>query len=206
MVWEVKTLGDFLRRIAFDYARFGYTRFALREVPKDKDLAVVDRKIRCTYNLTTCRTKRMRLKRQGKARVQYLRFKHSFVLLATEGTHIEFERLRSYDMRNSPLHFRGYSIGFRGLIVSVRVAQQVWNRVERQVGTLTFEKTSVLENAITTLPYYHFPDVIHQKQRLLNQINKCRKQAGLKPAKLLLPQTKTHWRCSCDLNPNILKG
>lgn len=206
MVWEVNTLGDFLRRIAFDYARFGYTRFTLREVPKDKDLAIVDRKIRCAYNLTACRTKRMRMKRRGEARVQYLRFRHSFVLLATQGTHAEFERLRSYDMRNAPLHFRGYSIGFRGPIVSVQVAQKVWARVEWQIGTLTFEKTSVLEEAIATLPYYHFPDVICQKQRLLNQINKRRKQAGLRPATLMLPQNRQHWRCSYDPKPNVLKG
>lgn len=206
MVWEVDTLGDFLRRIAFDYARFGYTRFALREVPKDKDLAVIDQKIRYNYNLTSCRTKRMRMKRQGKARVQYLRFRNSFVLLATEGTHTEFERLRNYDMRNAPLHFLGYSIGFRGPIVSVQVSQKVWHKVEQQMGALTFGKPSVLEDAISTLPYYHFPDVIRQKQRLLNQINKRRKQAGLRPATLMLPQNRQHWRCSCAPKPNVLKG
>jgi len=177
--WETQSLGDFLRRIAIDYARFGYTRYVLREIPPDKEPIVIDPKIRAAYQVTSCRTARMRLKRQGIARVQYLRFQHAFVLLATEGRHEAFARLRSYDMRSAPLHFRGYSIGFNGSTVSIQVASTVWHRVEQHIDALTFELRSVLEEAIATLPFYQFPGVVRQKQQLVQQINRRRKRAGL---------------------------
>lgn len=193
--WEIQSLGDFLRRIALDYARYGYTRYVLRAIPPAKDPVVIDQKICTTYQVTTCRTARMRLKQRGIARVQYLRFRHAFVLLATEGRHATFVRLRSYDLRSAPLHFRGYSVGFNDAIVSVQVANTVWSRVEQHIKALTFEPRSVIEEAIAALPFYQFPGVVRQKYRLVQQVNRRRKRAGLllvvfEPPK---PKTPHYW-------------
>lgn len=190
--WEAQSLGNFLRRIAIDYARFGYTRYVLKEIPLDKDPSAIDQKIRSAYQVTSCRTARMRMKRQGRARVQYLRFKHSFVLLATEGTHEAFARLHSYDMKDAPLHFQGYSIGFKGSTVSVQVTSRVWRRIERHMEDLIFQPQSVVEEAIASLPYYNFPGVVRQKQHLLHYVNQRRKVAGLQPITFNPLEAKRH--------------
>lgn len=194
--WEAQSLGDFLRRIAIDYARFGYTRYVLRDIPLDKDPAAIDQKIRAAYHVTSCRTARMRMKRQGKARVQYLRFRHSFVLLATEGTHEAFARLHSYDMKDAPLHFQGYSIGFKGSTVSVQVTSRVWRRIERHIGRITFESQSLVEQAIISLPFYKFPGVIRQELALISALNTRRRQAGLPVIRTPLWQTKQRYYSS----------
>lgn len=184
---EAKHLGDFLRRIAIDYARFGYTRYALREIPQDKDVASIDKKLRDTYNVTSCRTTRMRMKQKGQARVQYLRFRHSFILLGTEGIHTEFSRIQTHDMRISPLHFRGYSIGFIGETVSVQVSHDVWSRVKWQIHAVALEGKPIVEKAISSLPFYRFPGVVRQKFSLVSDINTRRKQAGLPLIRVPLP-------------------
>lgn len=109
--YVVETLGQFLRRVAIDGVRYGYTRYALRGIPYDKDLVVIDQKLVSLYEITRCRTTRLRRRRKGLANVQYVRLDRSFLLLATEGYHPVFDQVRSYDIRTTPLHFRRYSIG-----------------------------------------------------------------------------------------------
>lgn len=187
---EAQTLGEFLRRIAIDYARFGYTRYAVRTIPEGKDLDAIDRKLIAIYGVTSCRTTRMRRKHQGKACVQYLRFQHSFILLASYGEHAAFSKICSFDMKDSPLHFRGYSIGFVGGTVSVRVAKSVWSHVRRELGTVALENRAQVEKAIASLPFYKFPGVVSQMTQLIADINHIRKQAGpaqISPTLLQLP-------------------
>ena len=192
---EAKTLGDFLRRIAIDYVRYGYYRYVLREIPLGKDLAAIDQKLIETYGVTTSRMKRFRLRRQGTAIVQYLRFGQAFVLLATEGQQETFSKLRSYDIRKAPLHFAGYSVGFVGNVVTVRVTRDVWRKIERQVFAIALGKQAFLENALTALPYYRFPGVVRQKWELVNTVNQQRKAAGLPIVQpLILPPPSRYRR------------
>ena len=192
---ETQTLGEFLRRIAIDYARFGYTRYAVRIIPEGKDLDAIDRKLIAIYGVTSCRTTRMRIKRQGKACVQYLRFQHSFVLLATPGEHAAFSKICSFEMKDSPLHFRGYSIGFSGSTVSVRVAKSVWSHVRREVRIVALKNRAEVERAITSLPFYKFPGVVAQINQLIADLNRVRKRAGLVLISPTLPHLPYHHRC-----------
>ena len=184
MSYQAQTLGSFLRRVAIDYVRYGYVRYALREIPPEKDPTLIDCKLVALYGVTRCRVTRMRRRKQGLANVQYVRFGHSFVLLATEGHHPIFENLRTFDIRSAPLYFRGYSIGVKQGKPCVMVAPNEWSKVQHRFSQIALHQKESVEHKLNSLPYYHFPGVIRQKLTLVTAINKRRKQAGLLPLSL----------------------
>jgi hypothetical protein len=177
--YEVKTLGHFLRRVAIDYVRHGYFYYALREIPPDKDPQLVEQKLITFYEVTKCRTRRFRRRQKGLANVQYVRIGFSFMLLATDGYHPTFERVRSYDIRSAPLHFRGYSIGIERGKPCVKVCQDEWKRIEYRFSKIGLHRQEEVERKLSTLPYCQFPGVIRQKDSLVEAINTRRKLAGL---------------------------
>jgi hypothetical protein len=177
---EVKTLGAFLQRIAVYGFRCGYKRYAVRHIPEGKDLVVIDRKLIDTYGVTRCRMQRLRERQRGNASVQYVRWGHSFILMATDGAHPTFSKVRSFDARVSPLHFGGYSIGFSGDAVSVRVAQDVWQPMCARLITSALRDKQIVEQQFLTLPYCRFPGVVAQLRSAETAINQKRQRAGLK--------------------------
>jgi hypothetical protein len=182
-----RSFGDFLRRISFDYVRYGYYRYAVRTIPSGKDLPAIDEKLRRTYHITSCRTTRTRMRRRGLSTVQYLRLGQTFVLLATAGHHEAFDRLRSYDIRQSPLHLGRYSIGISRGSVHIKVTRRVWRRVKRLIRRRELRPHEEVERLIKTLPFYNFPGVTQQKRTLLRQVNRRRKRAGLPKVNLPSP-------------------
>jgi hypothetical protein len=193
--WQPLTLGDFLRRIAFDYVRFGYYRYAVRTIPEGKDLVKMDEKLRRTYGVTSCRTARMRQRKKGLAVVEYLRWHHTFILLATDGESEPFSRIRSYDIRQTPIHLGGYSVGLRGKTVSVEVSRQTLHAVKRSIKRIELRNRAEVEKAFASIPWFHFPGVVGQKWKLLHQVNQRRKAAGLPEVAPPRP-SRTHERFS----------
>ncbi|PSN13347.1 hypothetical protein C7293_16380 [filamentous cyanobacterium CCT1] len=179
MKHAVPTLGFFLRRIAIDYMRYGYYRWALRFIPPERNPQTLDAKLIEAYSVTACRTTRMRQRRRGLAVVQYVRWEHTFVLLATEGAHEQFDRLRSYDAREAPLHIGAYAIGVQGTRVVVEVRQRVWLAVSKRIRLIELGDRTTLESRLNALPFYRFPGVIGQLRNLVRAINKRRRVAGL---------------------------
>ncbi len=84
-IYQAKTLGIFLKKVAFDYARYGYTEYALREIPEGKDIGEVEEKLIKQYRVTRCRMERARRKKAGRANVVLLMHRRWFVLLGTQG-------------------------------------------------------------------------------------------------------------------------
>lgn len=187
-----RSFGDFLRRIAFDYVRYGYYRYAIRTIPEGKDVEAIDDKIRRIYSITSCRMTRTRRRRQGQASAQYLRWHHTFVLLATDGHHQTFDKLRSYDIRHTPLHLGAYSLGLRGKTVHIQVTRRVWRRVKRLIRHRELRSHGEVQRLIHTLPFYNFPGVVAQKRKLLRQVNRRRKRAGLPRVILLTPSKEQY--------------
>ena len=178
--YEVKSPGQFIRRIAIDYVRFGYVRYILRQIPVTKDPTLVDRKLVDLYEVTQCRTKRLRRRNKGLANVVYTRFSHSFVLLASgEGIHPMFDKLRSFDIRTTPLHFCDYSIGITQGKPCVKVGCHAWKKVESRFGKIGLHQREKVEEKLNRLPYYNFPGIVRQKTELVTVINQRRKRAGL---------------------------
>jgi hypothetical protein len=185
---QPSSLGDLLRRIAFDYVRFGYYRYAVRTIPEEKNLLQIDEKIRRTYGVTSCRTTRMRQRQEGRAVIEYLRWHHTFVLLATDGKHELFSKVRSYDIRETPLHLGGYSVGLRGKTVSIEVSRKIWGSVKRGVEKIELRERIEVEKVLASLPYFNFPGVVRQKWQLLQKINQRRKAAGLGAVNIPYPK------------------
>lgn len=175
----VPTLGMFLRRVAIDYVRYGYTRYALREIPHHKDPVVVEQKLIALYEITRCRMTRLRRKRKGLANIQYIRLDRTFLLLATEGHHPVFEQVRSHDIHTTPLHFRGYSIGIQRGKPCVQVCRDEWKNVEYRFSKLCLRSKKEVDRKVNALPYYRFPGVVRQMLSLVEVINQRRKRAGL---------------------------
>jgi len=193
-VVNCKSIGEFIRRIAIDYVRYGYVRYVIREIPEGKDLLTIDRKLRTHYDVISCRTTRMRRRKKQQAIVQYVRYGQSFVLLATEGEHEQFERLNSYDCRTAPLQVESYSIGIKNQRVLVRIRHEVWASTVDYFDRLALHDIQKVESKLNALPYCHFPDVVRQKQKLVSQINQRRSLAGLPPI-AITPRSKNLW---CD--------
>lgn len=190
----VTELHAFLRRVAIDYVRFGYYRYAMREIPADKDPAHVDVKLIETYEITQCRMTRTRRKRQGLANVVFVRQGHRFILLATEGTHLTFDRICWRDIRIAPIHFAGYSIGVKGNVPCVQVARHTWKPIERYLVSIAHRPKSEVETAINNLRFYSFPGVIRQKLKLVKTINRLRRKSHRPRIELRLKIGQKHIR------------
>jgi hypothetical protein len=111
--YEAISLGEFLRKIAIDYLRYGYTRYAFRTIPDGKNLYEIDAKIMKVYGCTFSRALRHHRRRKGLASVVYIRFKNRFILVASGGSNEAFDKIDSLDFHSTPLHVDGYTIGVK---------------------------------------------------------------------------------------------
>ena len=181
-VYQAKTLGIFLKRVAYDYARYGYTEYALREIPEGKDVAKVGQKLCEQYQVTRCRMARSRRKKGGQANVTLVMYRRWFVLLGTRGTHETFSRIVRRDLRTWPLHFMGYSVGMKGNTPWVMIAPRRWQRIEEIGQEIALHHTDKVHDFfhrfLEQVSGFRFPGVIEQKKRLLSEVNERRQRAG----------------------------
>lgn len=187
-----RSIGEFIRRIAIDSVRYGYVRYVVREIPEGKNTLAIDNKLRAHYKITSCRTTRMRRRQKQQAVLQYVRYGRQFVLLATEGKHDEFERLKFYDCRIAPIQVYSYSIGLKNGVVRVCIRHEVWSGTIKHFERLALHDIDKVEKKLHALPYCHFPGVVRQKQQLVSMINQKRSRAGL-PTVALTPRIKELW-------------
>ncbi len=192
-LYEVGTLGIFLKKVAYDCARYGYTEYALREIPEGKDREAVARELVKHYRITRCRTTRAGRKKEGKANVTLVMYRKWFVLLATKGAHETFSRIVRRDLHSSPLHFMGYSVGMKGEMPWVMVAPKRWKRIEdigREIALHNEEKVrDFFHRFLEKVSGYRFPGVVAQKKKLLAEVNERRRRARL--PRIRVPET---WR------------
>jgi hypothetical protein len=182
--YVASSLGWFLRKIAIDYVRYGYVCYAIRSIPEDKatpeELRRIDEKLLRTYGITYHRTTRARRKAKGLANVAYVRYKRWFILLATDGTHPQFDRVGSKDIRTYALLFCGYFIGLRNGKVYVEMAPRRMKRLRRWMLRIALYREPRVYAEFGSISHsILFPGVVRQKLKLLRLINKKRKRAGL---------------------------
>ncbi|MEM9214678.1 MAG: hypothetical protein AAGD25_10060 [Cyanobacteria bacterium P01_F01_bin.150] len=177
--YEVSNVGQFLGRIANIYIWNGYTRYAVRHIPSDKSPQAVDTKILSCYHITQCRMTRMRHAARGEAKVGYIRFGRTFILVATTGKHKAFGRIQSHDFYTSPLHYYHYSVGIRNQKPCIRIAHKTWKWAEHRISKMALHDHDKVQQALQDLPYYNFVGVQEQKRHLIAHINARRKRAGL---------------------------
>jgi len=193
----------FVQQVVANYVCRGYYFFAQGAIPTGKDPELIDQKLLDRYDIRqTCKT-RYRRKRKGEANLQYIRFKSSWLMLATHGKHDWFEEESGNirDCREVPIHFEGYSIRLRqGLYrphrlkvvrdgpperddkmrVRVLIGRKTLRDLRAEFLELaTRRPAGVLAAKFWNLPYEPYAPIRQQKLTLLRQVNKRRKRAGL---------------------------
>lgn len=111
----MKSVGEFLRRIAVDLVPRGYVFYVQGEIPPGKDPAKTDAKIIAQYGIAISKWTRVRHKKQGLARLHYVRFQRTFVILATHGEHSFFTREQNNvrDLRRTRLRIFGTEMSLK---------------------------------------------------------------------------------------------
>ncbi len=180
-LWLAPTLGVFLRKVAIDYARYGYVRYIYRKIPLYKDPELIDKKMIEHYGITWNRVARAKRHGMGEAKITYIRWGHKWILMATEGNHPEFEKRNYLNLRLNPLSFSGYSVGLaKNGKVYVRVAPRRYSAIKKAVGKIALHNHQKVTGFIAGIAHINFPETIRQKQALTRYANRKRKLAGLK--------------------------
>ena len=190
---EATSVEGFVQQFAVAYVTHGYYHYVVGRVPDPKDPRAVDEKIIEKYDLGISSRERSRRKKAGWASVQYLRYERFFIITATEGRHRfkEEEGPALRDIRRRPLQFFGYSIGYCGGHVSVRIARDEYKRRKAYFLELaTRRRAEVLGEALNALPYERYARVQRQLLQILRAVNRKRALAGFEP----IPQSALRLR------------
>ena len=193
------SVAGFVQQLAVAYVANGYYFYVAGLIPPHKDPEKTDCKILEAYGIAVSKWSRSRGKREGHANVQYLRYRHFYVIIANHGLHpffaAEAERLR--DIRRTPISFMGYSIGCRRARgggeyhASVRISRERFAELKRRFMEMAIHRAvEELYSDLLRLPFEPYAPVRVQLCRLLRIINQRRKVAGLE----LLPVSAVRLR------------
>lgn len=194
--WNATTLEGFIQQLAVAYVARKYFFYVTGCVPTRLSAAEHDERMLAKFDVARSKWSRYRRRQQRGpdgfplANVQYLRFRNFWVLLATAGHHRFFdEHFRAdvhggerqyWDVREKPIAFGGYSIGWRGR-VTVRMTLLAY----RQLRTHFVERailgysTANLEREFGGFPFEAYAGVSRQVQAIHRAVNRVRRTAGL---------------------------
>jgi hypothetical protein len=163
--------------------RHGYLLWISGMVPEGKDPLLVDQKIITKYGIAVSVKQRVRLKREGVARLQYLRLGRLFILVATHGSHPNFfasEQVRHF--KTHPFKAWSHSISFRGGHPHIRIPPDAY-RIAKQyfAQNATSKSLKWWERKIQRFPWEPWAPIRRQAFNLIRMVNKLRKAARLKP-------------------------
>lgn len=183
------SVAGFVQQLATAYIGHGYRYYAVRRIPRGKELRGVDARIVAAYGLALSKWQRSRRRRAGQANAQYIRHGLFAVLIATppEGGHPFFRECPDYqDIRKRAIRFAGYSIGCsystrtRRWHASVRVEREQFMRMKAYFEEVaTKRSTRSLSRELGGLRFEPFAKVARQYLSLLKRVNACRAAAGL---------------------------
>lgn len=179
---EATTVEGFVQQLAVSYLRNRYWFYVQGEIPDGKDPLKVDEKLIGRYGIGRSKWAKARSARRGEAKLQYLRFGPTFLLLATNGEHEFFtaEKEGIRDVREQPVRFYGYSVGYKDGHPYVRIATQQYRElVEAFLMSALTASAEALASRFRTLPFEPYGPVKVQLRRLLLRVNEVRRAAGL---------------------------
>jgi hypothetical protein len=178
---EATSVVGFVQQLAVAYVGHGYFFYVRGEIPERKDPREVDARIIEKYGIAIGKTARARRKAAGFANLQYLRFKHRFVLVSTHGTHRFFEEERKFirDLREMPIKFAGYSISYRSGHPHIRIEQRRYLELKAYLAGLASHRSKdSLEGEFRRLPFEPYAPVRGQLHTVLREVNRRREFAG----------------------------
>ena len=178
----------FVQQLAVGYVTHGYFYFVTGQIPAEKDPEKTDRKIIERYRIDVSKSTRVKQKKAGEANLQYLRFGHFFVILATPGVHLFFEEEAAVlkDLRESPLRFYDYAISCHKswakvkLHPSVRIDRERYLELRARFVEISVHRTvEQLTAEFRAFPFEPYAPVRNQLYTILRAVNRKRQIAGL---------------------------
>ena len=190
---EATSAVGFLQQLATQYLRHGYWFYVPGRIPPGKEPAAVDRKLVLKYGIDCSQKQRCLRKRRGEANVQYIRYERFFLLLATHGQHLFFEKEAGqiFDARHTPIKFAGHSVSHRNGRVCVRIAQEQYREIKAKFLKLASRPDGDgLADQFALLPYIPYAPVRQQMMCIWRGVNRVRRTANLER----LPRECVPWR------------
>lgn len=181
---EASTLPGFVQQLAVCYVANGYFFYVLGRVPANKDPAAIDAKLVERYGIACSKFVRYRRKQAGRANVQYIRFRDTFVLLATHGEHPFFadEAGQVRDLRRVPLKVEGYSISAKQGRAVVRIDREEYRALKAYFLSLAVHRSAgFLADEFAAVPYEPYAAVRGQLLCIWRAVNGARELAGFEP-------------------------
>ncbi len=197
--YEVTSLTGYLQRIATHLLPKGYYFFVQGTLAEGKDPAVLDAKLLAKYDVAKTEGARRWRKSQGLGNVQYVRFKSSWILLATHGDHAirESEGKSLKDVRRAPIRVGDYAVWVkRGNFlkrfageenatpdgkwrVRVLIAREPYRELCAYFLSIAcHRRADALAEELAALPYEPYAPVRKQLLKLLRLINSKRQTSG----------------------------
>jgi hypothetical protein len=178
---EATSVAGFVQQLAVAYVGHGYIFYVTGEIPERKDPRGVDEKLIAKYGIGIGKSARARRKAAGFANVQYIRFRQTFVLLATPGKHAFFEEECSFirDAREVPIKFAGCAISYRSGHPHVRIEQCRYLELKAYLtGIAVHRSRERLEAEFRHLPFEPYAPIRSQLHSILREINRRRSFAN----------------------------
>lgn len=178
----------FVQQLAVCYVTHGYFYYVTGQIPVEKDPEKTDRKIIERYRIDVSKSTRVRQKKAGEANLQYLRFGHFFVILATAGVHSFFEEEAAVlkDLRESPIRFHDYAISChkswaKGKVhASVRIDEERYSQLKARFVEISVHRTvEQLTAEFRAFPFEPYAPIRNQLFAILRPVNAKRHAAGL---------------------------
>ena len=179
---EATTVEGFVQQLAVSYLKNRYWFYVPGEVPDGKDPQAVDEKLLARYEIDMSKWAKARRKRRGFAKLQYLRYERTFLLLATAGEHPFFadEGTNILDARERAIPFRGYSVGYKDGHPHVRIGTARYEALKVEFREAALRLTAEeLAARFRALPFEPYGPVRAQLRKLLVKVNRARREAGL---------------------------
>jgi len=197
--YEVTSLTGFLQRIATHLLPKGYYFFVQGTLPEGKDPRTLDAKLLAKYDVAKSEGARRWRKSQGLGNVQYVRYQHRWILVATHGDHPirEGEGDNLKDVRRAPIRIGDYVVYVkRGNYlkrlsldeaakpdgkwrVRVLIAREPYRELCAYFLSIAcHRRAEALAEELISLPYEPYAPVRKQLLKLLRLINAKRQAAG----------------------------
>jgi len=211
-----------VQQVAVSYLRHGYWFYVSGWVKPGKDPEQIDRKLIDKYQIAIGERERAARKQRGLANMQYIRYRHWFLLLATEGHHPfkQHERKQIRDCRRVPIRFEGYSISYRrsGLTpkgggppkwhACVRIDRGTYRQLKAFFWKRACHRSPAhLAADFACVPYGRYAPVRRQLLTILRMVNAKRAQMGFEPvphsALLLRRRVVQPFAAPADVDENM---
>ena len=179
--------GGFIQQLAVCYVQRGYWHYTIGHIPAEKDPAIIDRKLLEKYQICLSKYQRCRRKHLGIANVQYLRYRHTFLLLATVGHHPFFEEEQDSlrDTRREPIEVFGYSVGYQAGHAQVKITEKHYQEIKAYfLEKAVHRSAEALGWELKKLPFEPYSRVRKQLFALWKEVNEKRHLAGFAPLPL----------------------